>query len=98
MKIKQLSAKPKLVPIVIDSEDIVKEFGESIEFFTWDRQPLDMFLKLAGANSNDYGEMVKVLKTMILDEDGKEVIDGEFMLPTRVLVAAMSKLTDQLGN
>jgi hypothetical protein len=98
MKIKQLSAKPKLVPVIIDNEEIVKEFGETIEFYTWDRQPLDMFLKLAGTSSNDYGEMVKVLKTMILDEDGKEVIDGDFMLPTKVLVAAMTKLTDQLGN
>ena len=98
MKIKELSAKPKLIPITIDSEDIVKEFGESIEFFTWDRQPLDVFLKLASTNGSDYGEMVKVLKTMILDEDGAEVIKDDFMLPTRVLVAAMSKLTDQLGN
>jgi hypothetical protein len=98
MKIKQLSAKPKLVPISIDSEDIVAEYGEAIEFWTWDRQPLDMFLKLASTQGSDYSEMVRVLKTMILDEEGKEVIDGDFMLPTKVLVAAMSKLTDQLGN
>jgi len=99
MNIKELSAKPKLVKVVIDTPEILAEYGEdAIEFWTWDRQPLEMFLKLANANNATYAEMVNVLKTMILDDQGKEVISGENMIPTKVLVAAMSKLTDQLGN
>jgi hypothetical protein len=98
MKLKDIAAKPKLAEIVLDSEDIVKEYGEALTFWTWDRQPLDTFIKLAGSGGSDYASMVKVLKTLILDEEGKEVIQGEVMLPTKVLVAAMSKITEQLGN
>jgi predicted PP-loop superfamily ATPase len=98
MKLKDIAAKPKLAEIVLDSEDIVKEYGEALTFWTWDRQPLDTFIKLAGSGGSDYTSMVKVLKTLILDEEGKEVIQGEVMLPTKVLVAAMSKITEQLGN
>lgn len=98
MKISQLSAKPKLIKLTIDSEDIVTEFGEAVEFYTWDRQPLDVFMKLASANTENYSAMVDILRTMILDEEGRQVIQGENMLPSKVLVAAMTKITEVLGN
>lgn len=98
MKINQLAAKPQLIKLVLDDKDLVKEFGEAVEFWTWDRQPLDVFMKLAATNGSDYAEMVNVLRTLILDEEGRQVIIGEVMLPTKILVAAMSKITDTLGK
>lgn len=98
MKITQLASKPQLVRITLDDADIQKEFGEAVEIWTWDRQPLDIFMKLASANGNNYGDMVDVLRTLILDENGKQVIVGEVMIPTRVLIAAMSAITDLLGK
>jgi hypothetical protein len=98
MRLKDLAAKPKLIEITIDDEEVVKEHGEALTFWTWDRQPMELFIKLAGANISDYSSMVGVLKTLILDEEGREVITGDQVLPTRLLVAAMSKITDQLGN
>jgi hypothetical protein len=98
MKIKELASKPKLVKLTLDEESIVKQFGEAVEVWTWDRQPLDTFMKIARADQSNYAEMVDVLRTLILDEDGKQVIQGEIMIPTSVLIASMTAITEMLGK
>lgn len=98
MKLSQLAAKPQLVQILIDDEDTVKELGESVEFWTWDRQPLDTFMKLASAGQKDPGQMIQIVRTLILDEKGKEIINGETMLPSNILLKAIGKIVDLLGK
>ena len=98
MKLNQLAAKPKLIQVVLDDEDIVKEYGETIEFYTWDRQPLDIFMKMANANQQDIVQMIDIVKTLILDEDGKPVISGENMLPSTLLVKVIAKIVESLGK
>ena len=98
MKLSQLSAKPQLTKILIDDEDTVKEFGEAVEFHTWDRQPLDVFMKLAAANNQDPSTMIGIVKTLILDEKGKEIISDDNMLPSHLLIKAISKIVEMLGK
>lgn len=98
MKINQLASKPQLVKIVLDEEDIVKEYGEAIEVWTWDRQPLEVFMKLANAQGQDTGAVIDIVRTLILDENGKQVISGDNMLPTRVLLPLIKKIVDTLGK
>lgn len=96
--IAQLAAKPQLIKITLASEEILKNHGEEVDFWTWDRQPLDVFMKLASANPEDQASLVNVLRTLILDEHGKQVISGDAMLPTDILVAAMQEITKLLGK
>lgn len=98
MKLSKLAAKPQLIQMTLNDEDLVKEYGEPIEFYTWDRQPLDVFMKMANANQQDAGQMIDIVKTLILDEKGKPVIDNETMLPTNVLVRVIAKVVESLGN
>ena len=98
MKITQLAAKPQLVKLVLDNEDIVKEYGEAIEFWTWDRQPLDVFMRLANSQGAKQGDTIDVVRTMILDENGKQVIQGEQMIPSKVLIEAVAKIVEILGK
>jgi hypothetical protein len=98
MKITQLAAKPQLVKITLDTPELVEEFGEAVDFWTWDRQPLDVFMKLASSNGTDNSGLVNVLRTLILDEAGQQVIQGEVTIPTKILVAAMAAITDVLGK
>lgn len=98
MKISQLASKPQLIKLTIDDKAIVKEFGEVIEFWTWDRQPLEVFMKLASSSQNNPAEIIDVVRTMILDEDGKQVITGDNMLPTSVLIRIISKIVETLGK
>ena len=98
MKLSQLTAKPQLIDIHIDDEDTIKEFGEAIEFYTWDRQPMDVFMKLANATGNDTAGIIGIVRTLILDDKGKEILKDDAMLPTHVLMKAIGKVTELLGK
>jgi hypothetical protein len=98
MKISQLSAKPQLIEVVIDDEAIVKEYGEAITMYTWDRQPIEVFLKLAALKNADTAMILEVARDLILDEKGEVVLKEGVTLPTNVLIAAMSKVTELLGK
>jgi len=98
MKLSQLAAKPQLVEVKIDDEDTIKEFGEPLEFYTWDRQPLDIFMKLASATQSDMASMFDVIRKLLLDEHGKEIIVEDKMLPSKVLINCVAKITEILGK
>lgn len=98
MKLSQLSAKPQLIELTIDDEETVKDFGEAITFHTWDRQPMDVFMKLANMQNGEVSNIIGIVKTLILDENGKEVLKDDAMLPTNVLMKAITKVTDLLGK
>lgn len=98
MKLSQLAAKPQLIKLSIDDKATVKEFGEPLEFWTWDRQPLDTFMKLANSDQANAGAMIDVVRTLILDEEGKQVITNEAMLPSSVLIKVISKIVETLGK
>ena len=98
MKLSQLTAKPQLIEISIDDEETIKEFGEPITFYTWDRQPMDVFMRLANADHTNTGNIVEIVRTLILDEKGKEILTKEKALPTHILMKAISKVTDLLGK
>lgn len=98
MKLSQLTSKPQLIEVSIDDEDTLKEFGEAITFHTWDRQPLDVFMKLANASGQDTSNIILIVRTLILDEKGKEVLRDDAMLPTHILMKAITKVTEILGK
>lgn len=98
MKLSQLAAKPQLIKVSLDDQDIVQEFGEPIEFWTWDRQPLDTFMKLANSNQQDIGSMLEIVRTLVLDENGKPVITADSTLPTQILVKSIAKVVEILGK
>jgi hypothetical protein len=98
MKINQLAAKPQLIKLVINDEDTIKSFGEEIEFWTWDRQPLDTFMKLANTDERDPVAIINIVRTLILDENGKQVIEGEVMLQTPILLKIIQKVVETLGK
>lgn len=98
MKLSQIAAKPQLIMVSIDDEDIVKEFGEPIEFYTWDRQPMDVFLKLASVDSTNAGSIIDTVRDLILDEKGKPVLNNDVSLPTKVMMRVITKIVEMLGK
>lgn len=98
MKLSEVVAKPQLVKIEINDEDIVKEFGEPIEFYTWDRQPMETFMKLAAMEGQNYTEMVKIVKQLVLDEEGNQILKDNEMPPTKVLVRVVTKVLEGVGK
>lgn len=98
MKLSELAAKPKLISVTIDDEEIVKKYNEPIVFYTYDRQPIDTFMRLANSDQNNIAGMIDVVRNLLLDEKGKPILNDEVMLPTDVLIKAIGKVTEMLGK
>ena len=98
MKLAELSQKPQLIKIILDDPKIIDKYEEELEFFVYDRQPIDVFSKLANADQKDVGGLIFLLKDLILDEDGKQIIDEERILPMDVMVEAVKKIGERLGK
>lgn len=98
MKLTELAREPQLVKIVIDDEDVIKEYGESIEFWTWDRQPMDVFLRLANRREEDNQGIVELVRTLVLDEAGKTIIADNRTLPVGIMMRVLTRVVEQLGK
>ncbi len=98
MKLTQLAAKPQLVKIELNDEEITQEYGEPLEFWIYDRQPIDQFIRLAQMKDENMIELVEVIKKMVLDENGIQVLNDESLLPTKVLTKVVGKVVETLGK
>ena len=98
MKLSDITAKPKLIEVEINDEETVKQYGEGLSFYTYDRQPMDVFVKLANLTDKNTGDLIEIVKTLILDENGKQLLTDKNMLPINILMKAIAKVTEQLGK
>jgi hypothetical protein len=98
MKLQALKAKPQLIKLVLDDEEVVKTYGEAIEFWVYDRQPMDIFVRLASVKTDNVGELFELVNKMILDEQGNPILVEDEMLPTDVLTKVISKVVERLGK
>jgi hypothetical protein len=98
MKLAELAKKPQLIKVTITDEDIVTEFGEALEFWTWDRQPMDTFLKLASVDQANTSSVIAAVRDLILDEAGKPILTGEVSLPTKVMMRVITAVVESLGK
>jgi hypothetical protein len=99
MKLTQLVAKPQLVKITIDDEATIKDFGEAVEFWIYDRQPMEDFVKLATmSNTENMGSIVEIVNGMVLDEAGNKVMNDGMTLPTGIMIKVVGKVIETLGK
>ena len=98
LNLTQLASKPQLIKITLDNEEITKKYGDSLEFWIMDRQPIEQFVKMATLGADNYGEMIKMVNELILDEQGNRAIkDGE-ALPNDVMITVIGAVVERLGK
>jgi len=98
MKLSELAGEPTLIEVVLDSEEVIEEYGEALTFHTWDRQPMDVFVKLASISDNDMGNIMETVTQIVLDEKGKPIINKKVTLPTKILMQVVGKVVELLGK
>jgi hypothetical protein len=98
LKLTQLASKPQLIKITLDNAELKERYGDELEFYIWDRQPIDQFIKMATTGANDYGEMLKLVNDLILDEEGVKVLKEGEALPNDVMAAAIGAVVERLGK
>tara|TARA_R100000734_G_C3318832_1_gene113495 strand:+ start:2912 stop:3208 length:297 start_codon:yes stop_codon:yes gene_type:complete len=98
MKLSEIATEPKLNKVVLDKQEIVEKYGDSLEFFVYDRQPLEVFGRLANAEKENLTDVADLMKDLILDEEGNKVmVDGK-QLPFDVMVEVMAQVGEHLGK
>ena len=98
MKLKELSQKPKLIKLTITEEKLVEKYGDELDFHVYDRQPIDVFTKLANAGEDNIGDMIGLMQQLILDEKGEPVSAEGEILPMDVVSEAVKLVSDTLGK
>ena len=100
MKLQTLATKPQLIKIEIDDETVMQKYGETLEFYVWDRQPIEKFIKFAGKQITPemIPDLVKFCEEMILDEEGNKVLVDGVILPNTVMALCLSKTLETLGK
>ena len=98
MKLSELAKKPQLIEVTISDADIVEQYGEALTFWTWDRQPMDTFLKLASLDQNNTASVIEAVRGLVLDEQAQPVIGGEVTLPTKVMMRVITSVVESLGK
>ena len=98
MKLSEIASKPQLIQVTLDDEDVVKEFGEPLEYWTWDRQPMDMFMRLSNVDADNQSKIIDIVKDLILDDKGKPVVRDDVTIPTWVMMKVMTQVVEGLGK
>lgn len=99
MNISEFKIKPKIIQITIDDEAIVKEYGDEINFYMYDHLDLTTYFQFFKAqNEGNTDQLLKIVKTIILDEAGKPVMNDEYELPVDIFTNAVIKITEHLGK
>ena len=99
-----ISTKPKLVPLVLDSEETLNEFGAELEFFVKDRYPVAQFMEFmkVGEQARESEEakvkIIEMVLPMLLDENGNSLIAGENQINPVIALEAVHKVLEYLGN
>jgi hypothetical protein len=98
LKLTQLASKPQLIKVLINKPEIVEAYGDELEFWIWDRQPIDQFIRMATTGNDNYGEMIKMVNELILDEDGAKVLKEGEALPNDVMITVIGAVVERLGK
>ena len=98
MQLSDLATQPKLIKVTITEQNVVEKYGDELDFFVWDRQPLDIFAKLSTITDDSPLQYTDMLKDLILDSEGKPVMSDGKILPLDVLTEAIKLIGDKLGK
>ena len=98
MKLTQLTAKPQLIKVELSDEEIVSQYGEPIEFWIWDRQPMSNFIKFANLKEDDIASMMSTIQDLVLDEQGNKFLTDETTIPIPVLTKVIGRVVETLGK
>jgi len=98
MDLRAAAVKPKLEQITLDSKYVMESYGEPLTFYMWDRQSMPVYMHLSTIDQADTSSVLTVVREMMLDANGKPMLEEDDELPPQVMVDAINAVVAQLGN
>lgn len=99
MKIQDLASKPKLIEIVLDDPNLVETYGEPVTFYAYDIVGMSTYFDFYNSRANsEFETLAKLIRKLILDENGQPVLTDDKDLPMDIMTAAVIKVGEILGK
>jgi hypothetical protein len=100
MNLSQLTAEAQLIKITIDDEKIVEKYGETIDFWMYDRQDIDVYMQLSEVDKDKSNvvELANITRKLVLTEQGEPILGPNKMLPFDIMIQVISSCLEKLGN
>jgi hypothetical protein len=99
MLIKELAKKPELLEITLDSQDIVLAYGEPVIFWMKDYLDVSTYFEFYQSQAdNNSKKLGKLVKQLILNSKGEPAMSDEEELPVDIIVAALTKINENMGK
>lgn len=99
MNINKYASVPKLIKIDLDDATLLERYGEPITFWTYDIVGLSTYFEFFNARSqNEFDQLNRIMKKLILLEDGKPALQDNEDLPIDIGAAAINKIGEILGK
>jgi len=99
MNINKYAAVPQLIRIDMDDESLVTKYGEPITFWTYDIVSLSTYFDFFGSRQEQqFAQLEKMVKKLVLLEDGTPAIRDNEDLPIDIAAAAITKIGEILGK
>jgi hypothetical protein len=99
VNISEFKVKPKLIEIVLDDKSIIDAYKEEITFYMYDHIAIPKYFDFFKAQSEgNTNKLLELMRELILDVNGKAVMDNDHTLPIDIFTACVLKVTDHLGK
>jgi hypothetical protein len=99
MDISKLAKKPELIEVVLDDEDIVKEYSEPVVFYIYDSVDLHTYFDFYKVQQDQDGtKLTSLMRDLIKTAEGKPAVKADEMLPIDITMAALIKINELLGK
>ena len=99
MNIKDFAKKPQLIEVIIDQEEIVKEYGDTITFWMYDHVDINTYFDFFKSQSTNNGtELNAIMRKIILNSEGKPSLAEDEILPVDIALSALTKINETLGK
>lgn len=99
MNIADFAKKPELIKITIDQEDIVNKYGSEVTFWIMDSVDISTYFEFFKSQADSDGEKLnEIMRRLILDENGKKVIEDGHVLPVDLALASLTVIGEEMGK
>ena len=98
IKLSTLKAKPTLVEKLCKSPSVIEAFGAPIQFWSWDRIPMETYMQLVDADEKDIKIRFEIAKKLILNEDGTVMLVGDEVFTPAIMTEVVAEVFSDMGN
>ena len=96
--ISEFAKTPELLEIVIDTPDILAEYGEAVVFYMKDYVDINTYFDFFRAQTEQNGAIDVILRKIVLNAEGQPCLKEGNTLPVELAVAVLGKINDNLGK